>query len=379
MDITFSEQQEMLRKSVADFVAKNYPEAKIREIEDSKAGYDPELWKGMADLGWQGLVIPEKYGGMGMTFQDLTVVLEEMGRNVTPSPFFCTVLEGVYPILDAGTEEQKQQFLPKVASGESILTMAILEGEGTYDPANITTTAVPKGNDFVINGTKMFVEQAINADYVICVTRTKKLANPENGITLFLVDAKAPGVKCEVIPTIALDKRCEMQLQDVVVPKKNMLGELDKGWPLVKKTMRRAGIAKSVESVGAMQATVSLTVDYLKNREQYDQVLASFQALQHIMADMYIMMTTAKFLAYEAAWMESEGIPCEKEAAMAKSYCARSYMETSRLMVRLYGGNGTNREFKPGHYYRRARMADYLYGDKDYQREIVCKEIGLAS
>jgi alkylation response protein AidB-like acyl-CoA dehydrogenase len=379
MDTTFTEEQEMLRKSVADFVIENYPETKLREMEESETGHDPELWKAMADLGWMGLIIPEEHGGMGMTFQDLSIVLEEMGKNITPGAFFCTVLTGAYPILDAGNEEQKKEFLPKIAEGGLIFTMALLEAEATYDPSTIATKAVPKGDDFIINGTKLFVEQAINADYMICAARTKEAAKPEDGITLFIVDAKSSGIEYEVIPTIGMEKLCQVRFKDVAVPKKNMLGELDKGWPILQKVVTRASVAKSAESLGAMEGIIPLTVDYLKGREQYDQVLASFQALQHMCSDMFISMTTAKYLVYEAVWMESEGLPCTREVAMAKAYVNQAYKELSRLMIRLYGGNGTHREFKPGLYFRRAKAASIAFGDTDYQREIVAKEIGLAS
>ena len=379
MDSTFTEEQTMLRKSTADFLVEKYPEAKVREIEESDTGHDPEIWRGIAELGWMGLVIPEEYEGMGMTFQDLSIVLEEMGRNIAPGPFFCTVLEGAYPVLDAGSEEQKKELLPKIANGELIFTLALLEADGIYDASGIAVKAVPKGDDFVINGTKLFVEQAINADYMIVVTRTKEGASPEDGITLFIVDARTSGIHCEVIPTIGMEKLCEVSFKDVAVPKKNMLGELDKGWPIVNKVMERAAIAKAAESLGAMDGIVPMTADYLKDRVQYDEPLARFQALQHIMADMFISLTTSKYLVYKPVWMESEGLPCAKEVAMAKAYVNQNYKELSRLMIRLYGANGTHREFKPGLYYRRAKAASIAFGDTGFQRGKIARAIGLVS
>jgi alkylation response protein AidB-like acyl-CoA dehydrogenase len=377
MDTTFTEEQEILRKAAADFLAKEVPESKVREIEDSESGSDPELWKGMADLGWMGLAIPEEYGGMGMTFQDLSIILEEMGKNVTPGPFLCAMLGGAYPILDAGTEEQKKEFLPKIANGDLICTLALLEAEGIYEASDVKTKAIQKNGSFTINGTKLFVEQANNADYLICVTRTREGASPEDGITLFIVDTKSPGISVEVMPTIGMEKLCQVNLKDVAVPQKNMLGELDKGWPIAKKILERAAIAKASESLGAMEAIIPLTVEYLKQRVQYDQPLAQFQALQHILADMFITMTAGRYLVYEAVWMKSEGLPCAKEVAMAKAYVNQAYGEFSRLMIRLYGGNGTNREFKPGLYYRRAKAAAVAFGGTDFHRDLVASEIGL--
>ena len=377
MDTTFTEEQEILRKAAADFLAKEVPESKVRETEDSESGFDPELWKGMADLGWMGLAIPEEYGGMGMTFQDLSIILEEMGKNVTPGPFFCAMLGGAYPILDAGTEEQKREFLPKIADGGLIFTLALLEAEGIYEASDVRTKATHKNGSFTINGTKLFVEQANNADYLICVTRTREGTSPEDGITLLIVDAKSPGIGVEVMPTIGMERLCQVDFKDVAVPRKNTLGELDKGWPIVKKILERAAIAKASESLGAMEAIIPLTVEYLKQRVQYDQPLAQFQALQHILADMFITMTAGRYLVYEAVWMKSEGLPCAKEVAMAKAYVNQAYAEFSRLMIRLYGGNGTNREFKPGLYYRRAKAASVAFGSTDFHRDLVASEIGL--
>ena len=377
MDTTFSEEQEILRKAAADFLAKEISESKVREIEESESGFDPGLWKGMADLGWMGLAIPEEYEGMGMTFQDLSVILEEMGKNITPGPFFCTILGGAYPILDAGTEEQKKEFLPKIARGDLIFSLALLEAEGIYEASGVRTKAIQKNASFIINGTKLFVEQANNADYLICVTRTKEGASAEEGITLFIVDVKTPGVHWEVIPTIGMEKLCQVDFKDVAVPQKNVLGERDKGWPIVRKILERAAIAKASESLGAMEAIIPTTVDYLKQRAQYDQPLAQFQALQHILADMFIRMIAGRYLVYEAVWMESGGLSCAKEVAMAKAYVNQAYNELSRLMIRLYGGNGTNREFKPGLYYRRAKAADIAFGSTDFHRDLVANEIGL--
>ncbi|RLC59168.1 MAG: hypothetical protein DRH54_02830, partial [Chloroflexi bacterium] len=283
------------------------------------------------------------------------------------------------PILDAGSEEQKKEFLPKIANGELIFTLALLEADDIHDASGIAVKAAPKDDSFIINGTKLFVEQAINADYMIVVTRTREGASPEDGITLFIVDAKAPGVHCEVIPTIGMEKLCEVSFKDVAVPKKNILGELDKGLPIVSKVMERAAIAKASESLGAMDGIVPMTNDYLKDRVQYDEPLARFQALQHIMADMFISLTTSKYLVYKAVWMESEGLPCAKEVAMAKSYVNQNYKELSRLMIRLYGANGTHREFKPGLYYRRAKAASIAFGDTGLQREKIASAIGLVS
>jgi len=379
MYIDFTEEQKMLQRTVADFLASKCPKTKVRELEEDEKGYSPEMWKEMADLGWTGLIIPEEYGGMGMTFQDLTVVLEEMGKNILPGPFFCTVLGGTIPIIDTGNEEQKKEFLPKIASGESIFTMAFLEANANYDASGIAIKATPKDDNFVINGTKLFVEMAHIADYLICVTRTKEGASPEDGLSIFIVDAKTPGLHCEVMPSIGMEKLCELRFEDVIVPKKNILGELDKGWLIATKTLEKAAIAKCAESLGGIQASFDMTVAYMKERVQYGRPIGAFQALQHMAANMLIGMETSKYLVYEAAWMESEGLPCAKEAAMAKAYVNEAYKRITERAVALHAGIGTTREHDVGLYYRRAKTADIAFGTTDFQRELVASKIGLLS
>ncbi len=215
------------------------------------------------------------------------------------------------------------------------------------------------------------------ANYLICVTRTKEGASPEDGITLFMVDTATPGIHCEVIPTIGMEKLCEVRFEDVAVPKKNMLGELDKGWPIIEKVIRKGAIAKCAESIGGMQACFDMTVAYSKERVQYDRPIGAFQALQHIMADMWIAVETGRYLVYEAAWMESEGLPCAKEAAMAKAYINKVYQEVSRLGVRLHGAIGTTRDHDISLYYRRAKAASTAFGGSDFHHETVANKIGL--
>ena len=376
MDIRFSEAQEILRKMVRDFLATECPKAKVRELEESEKGYSPELWKKMAELGWMGLIIPDEYEGMGYTFQDLAVLLEEAGKNVLPGPLFCTTVS-IFPILDSGTEEQKKEFLPKIARGELILTTAHLESSGTFNASGVTIKAVPKGNDFIINGTKLFVEMANVADYLICTTRTTDGASPEEGITLFMIEANSAGISCEVIPTIGMDKLCEVKFDNVAVPKKNMIGKLDQGWPIVEKIIGKGAIAKCAESIGGMQACVETTVAYTKERVQYNKSIGSFQALQHIMADMWVAVETSRYIVYETAWMESEGIDCTKEASMAKAYVSEAYKYVTKWAIRLHGGIGTSRDHDIPLYHRRAKAADTAFGSTAYHRELVAQKIGL--
>ena len=218
MDPRLSEEEEMLRRSALDFLTEKCPKTLVREMEEDEKGYPPELWKEISDLGWTGLIFPEKYGGAEMNFVSLAVLLEEMGRACFPGPFLYTVVLGGLPILDLGTEEQKQEYLPDIINGKKIFTMALTEPVGGYTAHSIKVKATASGDDYVINGTKLFVPAASVADYMLCVARTSD--DVENGITIFIVDAKSPGVSITVLDTVAKDKLCEVVFKDVKVRRK---------------------------------------------------------------------------------------------------------------------------------------------------------------
>ena len=217
MDLGFTEEQEILKKSAHNFLAKECPKKLTKELDESETGFSPELWKKMADLGWMGSILPEEYGGSGGNYLDLIVLLEEMGYNLLPGPFFSTMVLGALPILSAGTEKQKELYLPAIAGGEKIFTMALTEVSGKYDAASVAVKATPAGDGYVISGLKLFVPDAHLADYILCVARTKDGADPEDGITLFIVDGKAPGIKTTLLKTLARDKQTEVVFDQVKV------------------------------------------------------------------------------------------------------------------------------------------------------------------
>ncbi|MDY6892107.1 MAG: acyl-CoA dehydrogenase family protein [Chloroflexota bacterium] len=378
MNLDFTEEQEMLKSSARDFLTKEYPKSLVRELEEDEKGHSPELWRKVAELGWIGLMIPEEYDGMGMEYMDLIVLIQEMGRNIMPGPFFCTVVLGSLPILTAGTEEQKKEFLPKVASGEMILTMALVEPSATYDAMGVEAKAVAQGDNFVINGTKLFVENAHIADYLICAARTRSGSSPEEGITLFLVDAKSPGIKCEVMPTTGLDKLCEVVFENVSVPKKNVLGAVDEGWPVVARTLEQATTAKCAEMTGGAEAALDMSNVYAKDRIAYEKPIGANQVIQHYLANMWISVDTSKNYLYETAWMVGEGLPeAATKVSMLKAYLGQAYRFVTERGVQIHGAIGTTRDHDIGLYYRRALTSDLAFGDVDYHRELVARKVGL--
>lgn len=377
MDLAFSEEQEMLWKSAREFLADKCPKTLVREMEEDEQGYPPGLWKKLAELGWLGLPFPEKYEGEGLSFLDLIVLLEEMGRACLPGPFLSTVVLGGLPILEWGREEQKQYFLPKICKGEAILTLALTEPSARYDAASIRTSATPEGDDYLISGTKLFVPDAHIADWITCVTRTAETANPEEGITLFLVDAKSPGISTVLLGTIAGDKQCELTLEKVRIPRGNILGQLGQGWEMVKEIMEWAALAKSAEMVGGNQQVMEMTVNYAKERIQFDRPIGSFQIIQHYLADMSIDVDSSRVSLYKAAWMLSEGLPCTNEISVIKGWISEAYRRVATRAHQIHAAIGFTKEHDLELYFRRAKAGELFFGDADFHREVVAKQLGL--
>jgi alkylation response protein AidB-like acyl-CoA dehydrogenase len=377
MDLGLNEEQEMLKTSARDFLQKECPKQLVKQLDESDAGYSPELWRKMAELGWTGLIFPEKYGGSGGSFLDLIVLLEEMGYNILPGPFFSTVVLCGLTILASGTEEQKRELLPKIANGEMILALALTEPSASYDAASIKAKATAHNDDYIINGTKLFVLDANVADYILCVARTKETKNPEDGLTIFLVDAKSPGIKSTLLKTLARDKQCEIVLDNVTLPKKNILGKLDQGWPIVKDTLQKATAAKCAEMVGGAQAALEMTVKYAKERVQFNRPIGSFQAIQHYCANMLTDVDGARFITYKAAWELSEGLPATKDVAVAKAWTSEAYGRVTLLAHQIFGAIGFTMDHDIHLYYRRAKAGEIMFGDGDFQRAIVASELGL--
>ncbi len=377
MDLGLSEEQEMLKTSALDFLRRECPKKLVKELDESDEGYSPELWRKIAELGWLGLPFPEEYGGGGGSFHDLVVLLEAMGYNILPGPFFSTVVLGGLPILAAGTEEQKREWLPRIASGEKKLALALTEPDVSYEASAVKTTAVARDGGYIINGTKLFVLDANVADLLLCVARTKDTANPEDGVTVFLVDGKSPGVAITLLKTLARDKQCEVVFDNVSVPGENVLGEPDRGWPLVRDLLEKATVAKCAEMVGGAQAALDMAVAYAKERVQFNRPIGSFQAIQHYCANMVSDVDGSRFVTHKAAWKVSEELPAAKDVSVAKAWTSGAYGRVTLTAHQIFGAIGFTMDHDLHLYYRRAKAAEMMFGDGAYHRAVVAREMGL--
>ncbi len=377
MDLDINEEQKMFKTATRDFLSKECPKSLVRKMVNDERGYAPELWRKIADLGWLGLIFPKEYGGIGRNFLDLTLLLEEMGRACLPGPYFSTVVYGGLFILNAGSEEQKQDLIPRIAEGELILTLALTESSASYEPTGVEVEAISDNGDYIINGTKLFVPDAHISDYMICIARTKKGAVPEDGITAFLVDGKSQGISCTVLKTIAGDKLCEVIFDKVKVPKKNIVGELNKAWVAVERTLEQAKLAKCAEMLGGAQQTLEMSAEYAKERIVFERPLGSFPVIQHYIANMMMDVDAIRFLTYEAAWKMSEGLSCSMEVLMAKAWASDAYRRVTALGQQIFGGLGFIEDHDMPLYFRRAKAAEVTLGDNNYNRELVAQKLGL--
>jgi alkylation response protein AidB-like acyl-CoA dehydrogenase len=378
MDFGFSEEQEMLRSSARDFLAKEAPMTWVRKMMEDDRGYTDDVWKKMAGLGWMGLVLPEQYGGSGLDFVDMIVVLEEMGRAVLPGPFFATVILGGIAIAQGGTDAQKQAYLPKIADGSLKVTLAQLEPSGRWDADGIGLEAKPSGGGFTLSGTKLFVPDANVADLFIVAGRTPGTRGAD-GVTLFLVDAKSPGVSVTMLKTMDQTRKLgEVVLKDVGVGADRVLGGAGKGWALLDRVVDRGKVGLAAEMCGGAQKVLEMSVEYAKVREQFGKPIGSFQAIQHKCANMLVEVESSKSITYYAAWAVANDVPeAPLAAAMAKAYTSDAYRHTAGEGIQIHGGIGFTWEHDMHIFFKRAKSSEVTFGDATWNRELVARLIDL--
>ncbi len=374
MDLGLNEAQQMLKNSAREFLDAECPDTLVREMELDERGYTPELWGKLAEQGWLGLIFPERYGGVELTFLDLSVLLEEMGRAMLPGPFFSTVVRGGMAIMDAGAEEQKQEYLPRIAEGQIIVTLALTEPSARWDAAGVELTATPSGDGYVLNGTKLFVPNAHVSDYLVVAARTGTGAED---ITLFIVPREATGVTQTLLQTIASDRQSEVVFDDARLPGSAVLGGVNAGWATVARVLDWGAIGKCAEMSGGGQQVLDMTVDYVKQRTQFGRPIGSFQAIQHHCANMATDVEGSRYITYQAAWRLSEGLPATREVAMAKAWVSDAYRRVCALGHQSHGAIGFTKEHNMQLFSRRAKAAELAFGDSDYHLDAVADAIGL--
>ena len=377
MDLAFSETQQMLKTSAREFLGQECPHTLVRAMEEDERGYSPQLWQQMVELGWTALAFPEEYGGAGGSSLDLAVLLEEVGRALVPGPFFSTVVLGGLTVLHAGTDAQKRDLLPAICEGRIIMTLALTEPSATFRPRGIQIQARLEGDDYLINGTKLFVPDAHVCDIMVVAARTAQNGDADGGITTFLVPTDSVGITTTPLRTLGSDKQCEVSFNNVKVSSNGMLGELDRGWPILERTLQNAAAAKAVEMVGGAEAVLEMTVEYAKQRVQFGRPVGSFQAVQHHCANMATEVECSRVMAYQAVWRLVEGLPAAMEVSMAKAWVTAAYRRVCTLAHQSHGAIGFTKEHALQLYTRRARAQEVAFGDASFHRDLVAQALDI--
>jgi alkylation response protein AidB-like acyl-CoA dehydrogenase len=372
LDLRFSAEQEMLRETVRGVCATTTPLSVVRELEDDALGYSPELWKQLGHLDLIGLQLPEQYGGSGMSAVEGVVLYEEFGRALAPSPHFVSSVLCGGALALAGSEAQKQAWLPAIVTGDAILTPAWLEPENGFGPKGVQVRAVEDGNGFVISGTKRHVAFATAASRLVVLART---GDAPGGVDLFLVDPSGPGVSLTQQMTVAADTQYRVDLDHVRVTAEDRIGAPGTGWSTWDAVMHDAIILAGAQAVGGAQYAMEITVQYAKDRHQFDKPLGAFQALAHYLADAATNVDGAEVLVHEAAWARSEGRDVAKLAPMAKLYACRTFRDVTATAQQIFGGIGFTVEFDIQLYFRRAKQLQISWWDTRYLEELVAAAV----
>ena len=370
MDLSLTDRQETLKTTAREFFERECPTTLVRAMEGDSRGYTTDLWEGMADLGWMGLPFPSEYGGSDGTLTDLAVLLEEFGRALVPGPFFNSVAAVGLAILDAGSESQRAKLLPSIADGSLIATAALLETDARYAVGSVKLSAQRRGGGLSLNGTKMFVEYADSTDLLLVP------ASIDDGeISLLLVPRTTDGITTTLLESINREPQHAVHFEDVAVDDGAALGG---GEPAMKRLLDRATVLHCAQSVGGAQRVLEMTVDYTKQRVQFDRAIATFQSVQHDCADMVMAIDAARLATYEAITRIEDGQPADKEVALAKALTNHAYKWTTLTAQQIHGGIGFMEEYDLQLWTRRAKVAELKFGASSGHVKAFAGQMGLA-
>jgi alkylation response protein AidB-like acyl-CoA dehydrogenase len=371
MDLTFTEEQEELRLSVRRFLAEKSPETEVRRLMETADGYEPAVWRQMADqLGLQGLIVPESFGGAGYTYRELAIVFEEMGRALLCAPYFSTVALATTLLLACGDEAAQSAYLPGIASGSTIATVALTEESGRWDEEGVTLPATRSADGWQLTGEKTYVIDAQAADLILVVARTAA------GPSIFAVTKGSPGLTVEPLTTMDQTRK-QARVRFDAAPA-TLLGAEGSGWAGVSAMLDLAAVALAAEQAGGAQQVLDLAVAYAQHRMQFGRTIGSFQAIKHKCANMLLDVESAKAAAYAAAASAaSSDDELPRIASMVKTFCSEAYSYTAAEAIQVHGGMGFTWAHPCHLYYRRARSSEIILGDPNYHRELLAQRLGV--
>ena len=371
MPLVLNEEQRLLKDTAKEFLTSSAPVEALRKLRDEKSelGYDQALWKQLVELGWASMILPEDYDGLDFGYMGLGAVIEETGRTLTASPLFSTVVLGASALMLGASDEQKRNLLPAVAAGDKTLALAIDE-TSHHNPANIALKAEAKGDNFVLNGTKVSVIDGHSADQIIVAARTSGKPGDTAGISLFILDGDATGLTRTRRWMADSRAVAELTFDNVEVAKTQLLGEVDQGWNILDPVLDRGRVCLAAEMLGGLQECFERTVAYLKEREQFGVKIGSFQALKHRAAHMFTEIELAKSVVLDAfTAIDEKRADVGQMASFAKATLNDLYYLVSNEAVQLHGGIGVTDELEIGFFLKRSRMTIALLGDSGFHRD----------
>ena len=372
MDLDFSAEQNMLRELVRSLCADLSPLASVRALEDDPRGYSTAFWKQLAELGLTGMLLPESHGGGGQSLLDAAVAYEEFGRALAPSPHFVSGVLCAGVLARAGSEAQQREWLPRIARGEAILTPAWLEPDGGYTSRGVQLRALPAGDGFRLGGTKRHVSFASSAERWLVLARS---GDEPDAIDLFLVDPKQPGITLQQEFALGSDAQYKVGFEELRVPAADRVGSAGSGWRAFCDALRDGCVLLAAQAIGGAARALEITVDYAKQRKQFDRPLAAFQAISHYLADASTAIDGGRTLVWQAAWARSEGRPVDKLAPMAKLFACQTFRDVTAVCQQVWGGVGFTVDFDIQLYFRRAKQLQLSWWDTPALEELVAQAV----
>ena len=373
LNLALTESEEMLKTTALDFIRRDAPNKIIHTLQDSDTGYTEELWRKAVEMGWLGIIIPERYGGAENSLTSAGVLFEALGTAPLPGPYFSSGILSSLTVLETGNEEQKQSILPAVAEGKQILTLALTEPAYSWEPGAVQTTATSKNGNFILNGVKLFTLDAQAATHFIVAARTAKRADPTKGISLFLVDSKSDGVRVRRLPGFFAGPTFEVKLDSVKVPHSAMLGGKNQGWPALKRAIDKSIPVLCAYKVGGCQAVVDMALEYSRTRVQFGQAIGRFQRVQDMIIEMVNHRDAARWTTYEALWKLDTQRPAAESIHLAKAVSSQAYWEVCTLAHRVFSGVSYSKEH-PASFHTRASRYLYNYlGEPAYHRQQIAR------
>jgi len=372
LDLDFSPEQEMLRETVRDVLAKHCPLSVVRQMEDDPVGYPPELWQQLGALDLIGLLLPEEWGGSGMTLVEGVALYQELGRALAPTPHFVSAVLSGGVLAAAGSDGQKEAWLPGIASGRAVLVPAWLEPENGFGPRGVQARAVPAGEGFSISGVKRHVAFAAAADRLVVLART---GDRPTDVDLFLVDPAAAGVTLTQRFSIASDTQYDVTLDGVTVTAADRIGAGGSGWATWEQVLTDGLVLLAAQAIGGARYALEITVQYAKDRKQFDKPLGAFQAIAHYLADAVTAVDGGEQLVHEAAWAGASGHPVDRLAPMAKLFACQTFRDVTAMAQQVFGGIGFTLEFDIQLYFRRAKQQQLNWSDSGTLEERVAAAV----